>query len=484
VGPDFAIYGATLLGMPFPVIAFNDHLGWTHTVNPMDGADLYRLQLTGEGRYRWDDSTRALETRTDTLRVRTEDGSLRTETLTIRRSVHGPVLAAEGDEALALRVAGIDASAIVEQYWRMLTATSLDAFEAAMEMVQIPLFNTVYADRDGRIYYHFGGTIPERAWGDWDYWQGIIPGDTSGTLWTQTHPYEDLPRAVDPPAGWVQNANEPPFTATLPRPDGLAPDRFPPYLAPRDFLGVRLHRPQRSIDLVSGDSSMTLDEMVQYKNDTRVGAADRLLDDLFAAIPDDASARVQRAADVLRAWDRTTDAGSRGSVLFVQWHQQLLEADETPYATPYTLQRPRIAPDGLANPDGAVAALDQAAQAIEERFGALDVAWGDVYRLPGPDTTYAASGGPGSHGLFRTLYFGPPNDQGHRSAAAGDSYIAAVEFTPDGPQARVLLVYGNASQAGSPHRYDQMALFADKQMRPAWLARDSVEAHLQERVRW
>ena len=36
-------YGATLVGIPVLAIAFNDYLGWTHTVNTIDGADLYRL---------------------------------------------------------------------------------------------------------------------------------------------------------------------------------------------------------------------------------------------------------------------------------------------------------------------------------------------------------------------------------------------------------------------------------------------------------
>ena len=49
-GPGLDAYGATLVGLPLLGIAFNDHLGWTHTNNPMDGADLYELELM-EGGY-------------------------------------------------------------------------------------------------------------------------------------------------------------------------------------------------------------------------------------------------------------------------------------------------------------------------------------------------------------------------------------------------------------------------------------------------
>ena len=41
------LYGAAIIGSPVINIAFNDHLGWTHTVNTQDGEDLYELALDG-----------------------------------------------------------------------------------------------------------------------------------------------------------------------------------------------------------------------------------------------------------------------------------------------------------------------------------------------------------------------------------------------------------------------------------------------------
>ena len=73
-------YGATLVGFPVLAIAFNDHLGWTHTVNTIDGGDLYVLTLDGDG-YRFDGEVLPFETRTETIKVRQEDGTLREETL-------------------------------------------------------------------------------------------------------------------------------------------------------------------------------------------------------------------------------------------------------------------------------------------------------------------------------------------------------------------------------------------------------------------
>jgi len=477
-GPEFDAYGAALLGMPFPGIAFNQHLGWTHTVNTIDAADLYRLRLN-DGGYVWNDDTRPFNTDPKILKVKQDDGSVRADTMVVRRSVHGPVVAQEEDTALALRIAGLPQSGLFEQYWRMLRATNLSQFEAELRRLQMPMFNTVYADEDGHILYHFGGRVPKRSRGDWAYWQGVVPGDTSATLWKTVHPYEDLPRVVDPPSGWVQNANDPPFTSTVPQ--RVDPSEVPAYMAPRrPDPSTSMFRPQRSIEMVAGDSSITFEELQGYKNDTRMLAADRLLDDLLPAARQAESARVQRAAEVLADWDRTANAESQGSVLFSTWLRAMV-GNGTPFETPYRPSAPRTTPDGLADPGAAVRALDQAAGRVMGRHDSLDVPWGAVYRLAGPNGSYAASGGNGLFGLFRVLWFGDAQD-GRRRAVGGDSYIALTEFTEDGPRAKAVLPYGNASQPGSPHRGDQLQLYAEKKLRPVWLSRDSVRAHLDRRT--
>ena len=477
-GPGFDAYGAALLGMPFPGVAFNQHLGWTHTVNTIDASDLYRLRLV-EGGYAWNGRARPFNTDTKVLKVKQDDGSMRTDTMVVRRSVHGPVVAQKEGEALALRVAGLTQSALFEQYWRMLRATNLSQFEAALRRLQMPMFNTVYADEDGHILYQFGGRVPQRRRGDWSYWQGVVPGDTSSTLWRTIHPYEDLPRVVDPPSGWVQNANDPPFTSTFPR--RVDPSEFPDYLAPQVPLpAARMFRPQRSIEMVAGDSSITFAELQNYKNDTRMLAADRLLDDLLPAARRSDNAQVQRAAEVLAAWDRTADAESQGSVLFSTWLRAMM-GGKTPFETAYRPNAPRTTPDGLADPDAAVQTLDRAAGRVVQQYDSLTVPWGAVHRLVGPNGAYPASGGNGLFGVFRVLWFGDEND-GRRRAVGGDSYVALTEFTDDGPRAKAVLPYGNASQPGSPHRADQLKMYAEKEMRPVWLERDSVRAHLEART--
>jgi acyl-homoserine-lactone acylase len=479
VGPGMDAYGAALVGFPLPGIAFNDRLGWTHTVNTLDGADLYELRPAGDG-YAFDGGERRFEVERRTLRVRQTDGSITEQPLDIRRSVHGPVVGERNGNALALRVAGLDRPHLIEQTWEMLRARDRASFEGALARQQLPFFTVLYADADGHILHVFNGAVPVRPHGEWSDWIGIVRGDTSGTLWSATHGYTELPRVLDPPSGWLQNANDPPWTTTFPSP--LDPGLFPAYIAPR---GGFTFRAQRSARLLLENDGITYDELIANKHDTRAEAADHVLEDVVIAAKRHGDERAQLAAAVLAQWDRTVDADSRGGVLFdafmrALWRRPWLAG--SPYDVPWLATAPLVTPDGLSDPATAAVALAEAAAEVEERYGALDAAWGDVHRLRRDAVDLPANGGPGQLGIFRVTQFAE-DDDGRQRAVAGDSWIAAIEFS-DPVRARVLLSYGNASQPNSPHRTDQLALYARKELREAWRTRAEIEAHLRRTDRF
>ena len=97
-------------------------------------------------------------------------------------------------------------------------------------------------------------------------------------------------------------------------------------------------------------------------------------------------------------------------------------------------------------------------------------------------TDLPASGGPGRLGVFDVIDFAPTAN-GTRTANFGDSFIAVVSFART-PRAKVLMTYGNASQAGSAHIADQAPLLATHTLRDAWLTRAEVEAHLESTDRY
>ncbi len=84
-----------------------------------------------------------------------------------------------------------------------------------MRMQQLPLFNTAYADRDGHIAYVYNATLWKHATGDYRFWQGVVPGDRSDLIATEIVPYDEIPKVIDPPTGWVQNSNDMPWTSVV-----------------------------------------------------------------------------------------------------------------------------------------------------------------------------------------------------------------------------------------------------------------------------
>jgi len=469
--PEIDAYGVTLVGMPVLAIAFNDNLGWTNTVNTHDGWDAYELTLA-DGGYLLDGKVRPFETQSQTIKIKQTNGSIREEKLVVERSIHGAVVATKDkDKAMAVRVVGLDQPNMMEQLWEMSKARNLQEFETALQKLQLPMFNIIYGDKAGHIMYLFNAQVPRHSQGDWKYWQGIIPGDTSSTLWTKTHPYKDLPRVLDPASGWVQNANDPPWTTTFPQ--VLNPKDYPTYIAPQ-FMNFRA---QRSVRMLREKEKISFEEMIADKFSSRMELADRILDDLIPAAKKQGNEIGRQAADVLSSWNRQADADSRGAVLFAVWARTAKLSHI--FAKPWDANSPLNTPDGLADPASAVKSLETAAITVKLLYGSLDVAWGEVVRLRYGKIDLPASGGPGELGIFRVIDL-LPTEQGRFQQFAGDTYIAAIEFSHP-IKAKVLMTYGNATQPGSSHFGDQLALYVRNQMREVWRSRKEVETHLESR---
>jgi len=481
VAPGVNVSGAALVFSPVLQIAFNDNLGWTHTVNTQDGEDHYQIALSGDG-YLVDGTARPFEVMTHVIRVRQSDGSFVDDTVRVRRSVHGPIVAQKPGSAVVLAVVGLHGTrldGVVTQWWNMGRATNFTEFLAAIRPNQISGQNITYGDRDGHIMEFYGGNTPVRARGDRAYWSSLVNGDSTGTLWNSLHSFNDMPKTVDPPSGWVQNANDPPWWSTFPV--AVKPQDFPAYMAPRAMA----LRPQQSARLLDADSSITWNEFLQYANSTHMLLADRVLHDLLPAAKSSALASVRAAGGILESWDRQADSSSKGAVLFTQWWAEYARSrrGQPLFAKPWNEQAPRATPDGLADTATALAALAAISDSLTKRYGSPDVAWGKVYRLKRDGLDFGGNGAPDQFGVFKVLSYSRGEPAGTFSASSGTSWVAAIEFAK--PLHAVSLIgYGNASQAGSPHRSDQLALLARKEYKPVLRTRADIEKHLEKRERF
>jgi acyl-homoserine-lactone acylase len=381
------------------------------------------------------------------------------EVMEIKKTVHGPVVWDKDGKVIAMRTGGLDRPFLLEQYWKMAIAKNFAEYQAQVSRLEVPTFNITYADKDGHVMYLFNGTLPKRKSGDLAYWAGVVPGDTSDTLWTSYHTYDELPKTIDPPAGWVQNTNDPPWTSTLP---ALDPTKYPPYAAARDYT----MRSRSSLRMLSKNEKLSFEKMVAYKHSTHLEMADRILDDLLAAAPD------SPAKKVLAAWDRNADTLSPGAVLF----ETLMRGFRPEFKVAADFRDPLNTPMGLKNAAAGAEALAKAAAEVEKTYGKLDVAYGDVNRLKFRGADLPGNGADGALGAFRVIRFGPNHAPVH-----GDTFVALVEWQKSGPHAEVLVSYGNSSQPGTKHDVDQLPLLSQKKLRTAWRLRKDVERHLESK---
>ena len=453
------MYGANLVGMPGIAIGFNESLGWSHTDNTIDNSDTYELNLKGNG-YELDGEETKFDSTKKTILIKKDDGSLQGNELTILKTLHGPVIKKTKDKVIAIRLVGLDRANMFLQWWRMLNSTNFDEFESALKMAQIPFWNVMYADKFGEIFYLFNGLVPKRQQDSWEYWNRIIPGGKSEDIWTDVHSYEDLPKLRNPESNWLQNANDPPWTSTIPM--VLDPNDYPGYMAPK----VMHFRPQRSAKMLIDDPSITFDELVSYKLSTKVEFADRILDDLFLAIDDFGSANSKKAKKLLQKWDRKADVNSIGMLLFYHWSKKFSVDDNSTYTKPWNINDPVNTPDGLSDPQKAVKLLDESVIEIEEKFGKLDVKWGDYYRIKYNGIDLPANGIDGRLGVFRVAWPGRSTDK-NMYVGGGDSWVSVIEFGQK-IRAKALLSYGNSTQKDSPNNGDQLVLFSKKELRDVW----------------
>ncbi|MDC8758490.1 penicillin acylase family protein [Janthinobacterium fluminis] len=476
--PQYAIYGATLVGLPVIRIGFNDRHGWVHTVNTQDGCDLYELKRDGE-RYQLDGQWTAFEQSDESVLVKLPGGALEPRPLKLRRSVHGAVFEKNG-KTYALRVVGVDqlqTPGVLEQWWDMAQAADFGAFQRVVQRQQNPFHNIIYADAGGNIWSVFGGMTPVRPLGDAAFWAEPVDGSNSGLIWRRAHAISEMPQVSNPASGWVQNSNSVPWFMSKP---ALDPAAYPSYVSPRV---APLMREQRGIELIEQTARFTLDDLVAAKHDTRALLADRVLPDLLAAAGASGNAEAVRAGRVLEQWDRRTESASRGALLFRNWVSAMGGSHALPYVSGGNYAEPYTSPRGLLDPVAAVTALAGLVTELDRIGVPLDTAYGDVYRFRrGSGATrvdFPANGSGDELGGFRSIDYLADKD-GAQKAIFGDTFVALVEFGPT-VRAKVINTYGNSSDPANAAFGSQLELASRKAMRDALLVRSAVEGALKRR---
>ncbi|HEU4391815.1 MAG TPA: acylase [Blastocatellia bacterium] len=454
--------GASFFGSAAPTIGHNQFLGWSHTVNYPDIFDVYAEKFDDPANplaYRYGETHRMATQWNETIKIKTSKG-LESKTYKFRKTHHGPIVAVRQGQALALHLAHLEEGGMLEEWYAMSKAHSMAEFKSAMSRTAIPMFNTMYADRAGNIFYVYNGSIPRRST-KFD-WTKPVDGSNPETDWKGYHSFDELPQLTNPKAGFLQNCNSSPFTTTI---EGN-PEKssFPEYMV-REPDNARARISRR---ILSSKDKFTFEEWARAAFDTTVIEAETqipLLAQDVEKLKQTDAARASKLEPViadLKAWNGISTVDSTAMTVFALWFER------------YN----RTKGANLFDPLMKIRALEDVIAGLQRDFGTWRVAWGEVNRLQRGHTggeekfsdakaSLPVAGAPGWLGIVFNFYTRPEKDQKRRYGFAGTSFVSVVEFGPQ-VQARSLLVFGENADPGSPHYFDQARLYAKGQFKEAW----------------
>lgn len=457
------IFGGTFPGTPVVPQGITPNTAWTHTVNRPDLIDIYKLVVDDEDdpqAYELDGEWREFDRGESRFRVKLWGPF----SLPVKRdalwSNHGPVLSTPNGH-FALRFAGMGETAAVEQWYRMAQAQNLEEWREALRVNGVLSFNIVYGDRDGNIGTIYNGRIPNRIEGP--DWNGILPGNDSRLIWRDFRDVSDLPQLWNPDCGWVFSANATPFMVTDPECDN-ARDDFSPTFGIEDRI---TNRSRRAVALFTADPSITREEVLRYRADTRYdpeSALMQLIVSLVSLSSDDPD--IMAAQEVLRNWDGNAKRSSRSAALAVITGVRTLGYEY----------------DNESEPSLDV--LKTVAAELDSVFGRIDPEWGEVNRIVRGDEDWPLDGAPD---VLRAIYSDKDGvtNAGYLNAFAGDTHIMVADWAPDGTlDAQSILQYGAATvDETSPHYDDQVEMFSKGEFKTLPMTRDEVLAAAVENYR-
>lgn len=449
------IAGGVFPGAPVILHGHNRNLGWANTVNKPDLADVYVLDVNPDNpnQYRLDGEWRDMEVSVATIKVKLFGPLEWHAQRDVKYSEHGPVLETEHG-VYAVRYAGMGETRQLVQYHSLNRANNLEEWLDAMRLQALPSINYVYGDKDGNIAYIYNAQMPKRIDG-WD-WQKYLPGDRSELIWSEYHDFDALPQLINPPSGFVFNANNTPFEATDDA-DDLRPESFPVTMGIETQM---TNRGYRGLELLRPDTQISAEEFKDYKFDKTYSKDSELAKLIEVWLAEDFSGEpdMEAAQKLLADFDMSADMDDRNAAVAVLAGEPVVWAQIQGTPMPDTIQSLR---DTVAH--------------LMEHWGRLDVPWGEVNRIRRGEVDLPLGGGPD---LLRAVYARLPQDDGRLVAQGGDTMIYIADWAPDGSlKSESIHQFGSATlDETSPHYADQTPLYATEQFREIPWDREALEA--------
>ena len=482
--------GATFYGSPLLTIGHNEFLGWTMTTNEPDVADVWRVTFDDPEaplNYRYGDGYRTATEWKETIRILTSQG-VKEEVRTFRKTHHGPIVEKEDDQTyLAAQISALKYGSPVGQSLMMAKARNLEEFKEALGMMQMPIMNILYGDREGNILFVYNAIIPRR---DPQFnWAEPVDGSDPRTEWQGVHPLSDLPQVLNPPSGFIQNCNSSPFTTSD---DGNPdPNDFPSYMIEDKHEYKR--RAMRSREMLREMVDITYEDLQIAAFDTEIYWARHQLPEYAKQFEKLKTTNPKLAQKVepfikhLLDWDYRVTVDSTQATLCEAWYENL-------YGTEYPGEQ--LKDRFVDNPELQFETLMLSASQLNKMHGSWKVPYGDVHRSQ--RVPYTADllqlhfddnqpslpnvGAHGPMGVINTEYYTPSihipfvMSQKKRYGVVGATYLGVYEFGKDGIRSSSLVHFGQNGNPESPHFFDQAQLLAESRLKPVLFTQGDIAA--------
>jgi len=446
------ILGANFPGAPSILHGCNEYLGWAHTVNAPDKLDIYQLEINPNNKlqYKFDGNWETLEEKTAPLKVKISGIKINVKKK-VYWSKYGPTILTERGTFSIRMPAQMDIRGL-EQWYRFNKAKNFTEFKSALNMLAIPGYNIVYADKFDTIYYISNGRIPVRN-NQFD-WKKTLPGNTSATLWNQLHPIDDLPQVLQPSTGYVYNTNHSPFHATEGKENAIVKD------ITMGYETLENNRSKRFEELISPLQKVSYEDFKRIKFDRKFPAQFVFpynIDSLFL-IDEQANSEIADLIVQLKQWDKTGNAQNIGAGTFFMVYE-MARKNNALFNAQHTITI-----------NQAIEILKDVKASMLQNFGRTNLQLGEIQKLVRGKVSLPL---PGLPDLLAPMY-SIPLKNGLYKGNQGDAYIELVRFTKDGPIIETLNVYGASARSSSVHYTDQMNMYVNQQTKPMTLNKADV----------
>ena len=420
-------HGAGLIGVPIPLIGFNQNLGWSHTVSTGRRFTMYELQLKPGDNLTYIKDGQERPITSETIQIWANVGLPAPVPLQRKfyRSEYGPMLPGDlmtggalpawgaAGTAYTYRDANASSVAMLDTWVGFGRATTLAEFQEVLKSCSNTLWvNSTYADDKGNAYYIDSSSVPNlsaeaigvlkaKIAGSPAYAAlfgaglTLLDGRTSRDDWVEGNcnghvPFDRQPQLTR--TDFVQNSNDS-YWSTNPASflEGYSPLIGPERsaLGPRTRIGLyMLQNPTNpgfaAVAPAGQDGKFGADDIARVLHNNRTWYAEQFLAELRSRctaigagtvnLPGGGTRQVDTACAVLAAWNGVYDVDSVGAHVFRVFINDYRSKFSTDLTVPFNPADPVGTPSTPRPMDPANLANDPMLQSLAAGLDRLDLA--------------------------------------------------------------------------------------------------------------